>query len=126
MPTYNLSVDLAPLAQALTIAGNEVALRVSQAVAATAQAGYERWTSLSCARDSRGVAAMHSGLDMRSGATLAATPSCSCHDQNLFDKPNRLRQDARTVLKTPQIADSPAPERSGFFTSIVFNGRVCG
>lgn len=44
MPTYNISVDLAPLAQALTIAGNEVALRVSQAVAATAQAGYERWT----------------------------------------------------------------------------------
>lgn len=43
MPNYSISVDLAPLAQALTVTGNEIVMRISQAVAATAQAGYERW-----------------------------------------------------------------------------------
>lgn len=44
MPTqYKLSVDLAPFAHALTVAGNEIALRVSMTVAATAQTIYERW-----------------------------------------------------------------------------------
>lgn len=45
MPQYDISIDLAPLAQALTLPQNVVATRVSQVVAATAQAVYERWVN---------------------------------------------------------------------------------
>jgi hypothetical protein len=43
MLEYRITVDLAPLAQALNAIGNEIAQRISQGVAATAQVVQERW-----------------------------------------------------------------------------------
>ena len=43
MPTYEISVDLAPLAKALAVVGEQTSMRVSQAVATTARAGQILW-----------------------------------------------------------------------------------
>jgi len=43
MPTYNISVDLSPLVQGLSVASNELALRIAQSVKATAQQIHDEW-----------------------------------------------------------------------------------
>lgn len=44
MPKYEISIDLAPLVQALSASGDIVAQNVSKVVAATAQSCWDRWT----------------------------------------------------------------------------------